>query len=66
MNIVNSNNQCGCQSGSASSQAPALAIATIPMQAWEQPYVPGKALTCGTIFPSLDLPFYATGGDCRG
>lgn len=39
-----------------------LAIATIPMQPWETPYEPEKALKQGTIFPSLDLPFYITGG----
>lgn len=40
----------------------ALAIATIPMQQWETPYEPKKGLQQGTIFPSLDLPFYVTGG----
>lgn len=46
--------------------SPSLAIATIPMQAWEQPYEPCKALETGTIFPCLDLPFFVTGGGCRG
>lgn len=40
-----------------------LAIATVPMQPWEQPYDPAAALKNGTIFPSLNLPFYVTGGD---
>jgi len=31
------------------------------MQPWEQPYDPKTALKHGTIFPSLDLPFYVTG-----
>lgn len=39
-----------------------LAIATIPMQPWETPYEPAKGLKQGTIFPSLDLPFYAIEG----
>lgn len=39
-----------------------LAIATVPMQQWEQPYDPKSALNNGTIFPSLNLPFYVTGG----
>ncbi len=42
--------------------SPALAIATIPMQPWEQPYDACKSLEHGTIFPCLDLPFYVTGG----
>lgn len=43
-----------------------LAIVTIPMQVWEQPYEPCKALKSGTVFPSLELPFYAKGGGCCG
>lgn len=39
-----------------------LAIATVPMQPWETPYDPEKGLIQGTIFPSLDLPFFVTGG----
>ena len=39
-----------------------LAIATIPIQPWETPYEPARALKQGTIFPSLDLPFYKQGG----
>lgn len=41
----------------------ALGIATVPFQPWEQPYDPEAALRHGTIFPSLDLPFYAAGGE---
>jgi len=37
-----------------------LAIATVPMQQWETPYPPAQALKQGTIFPSLDLPFFVT------
>lgn len=40
-----------------------LAIVTIPMQPWEQPYDPETALKHGTVFPSLNLPFYVTGGE---
>lgn len=43
-----------------------LAIATIPLQLWEEPYDTSKALKTGTIFPSLDLPFYVTGGEYHG
>ena len=46
----------------APSQTVVLAIATIPMQSWEHPFDPKTALKHGTIFPSLDLPFYVTGG----
>ena len=54
--------QCGC-----SKELPApgvqLAIATVPMQPWETPYEPSKALKQGTIFPCLDLPFFIVGGE---
>lgn len=36
-----------------------LAIATVPCQKWSGVYEPEKALCCGTIFPELNLPFYA-------
>lgn len=36
-----------------------LAIATIPCQKWSDIYEAGKALDCGTIFPELNLPFFA-------
>lgn len=64
---MNSCNSCGCGSEKRSPATPGqsvyLAIATVPMQSWEQPYDPQTALKNGTIFPSLNLPFYATGGD---
>ena len=44
---------------------PQLAIAAIPLQQWEEPYQPSQALQCGTIFPSLNKPFYKTGGEFR-
>ena len=34
-----------------------LAMAYVPFQQWEEPYSPNKALSAGTVFPSLDLPF---------
>lgn len=37
----------------------ALAMAAVPVQSWETLYAPDVALRKGTIFPSLDLPFYA-------
>lgn len=36
-----------------------LAMASVPVQSWETLYAPDVALMKGTIFPSLDLPFYA-------
>ncbi len=35
-----------------------IAIATVPLQSWEQPWEPAKALKEGTVFPSLYKPFY--------
>jgi hypothetical protein len=64
---MNSCTSCGCDSTKGSPATPTesvqLAIATVPMQPWEQPYDPAAALKNGTIFPSLNLPFYVTGGD---
>lgn len=42
-----------------------LAIATVPMQPWEEPYSPEVGLKHGTIFPCLNLPFYI-GGENHG
>lgn len=36
-----------------------LAIATVPVQEWGATYEPDQALRQGTIFPDLNLPFYA-------
>ena len=52
---------CGCRYP-APGPGLYLAIAAIPMQPWETPYDGQRALKQGTIFPSLDLPFYLTGG----
>lgn len=63
MNLCTS---CGCDTSKGSPATPSetvhLAIATVPMQPWEQPYDSQTALNHGTVFPSLDLPFYVTGG----
>ena len=52
---------CGCRLPVPGPGLP-LAIATSPLQPWETPYEPAKALKQGTIFPCLDLPFFVTGG----
>lgn len=41
----------------------ALAIASVPMQKWRLTYSPEKALSAGTMFAELNLPF--KGGKCR-
>lgn len=46
--------------------SPVLAITTVPIQPWEEPYEPCQALKTGTIFPGLDLPFFITGGERHG
>lgn len=40
-----------------------LAMAAVPLQAWEALYPPETALARGTVFQSLDLPFFAGGDD---
>lgn len=37
-----------------------LAIASVPCQPWGEVYEEGRALLEGTIFPALNMPFYAT------
>jgi hypothetical protein len=34
-----------------------LAMAYVPIQSWGDTYAPCKALTRGTLFPQLDMPF---------
>ena len=53
-----------CCSSDRSGAAPAMT--TVPIQPWEEPYDPCKALKTGTIFQSLNLPFYVTGGEANG
>lgn len=64
---MNSTNSCGCGKSDGGKTTPVaalnLAIASVPIQPWEQPYEPAAALQHGTIFPCLDLPFYVTGGE---
>lgn len=45
-----------------------LAMVQAPVQPWETLYDPEKALREGTVFPSLDQPFYAAekGGGLHG
>lgn len=40
-------------------QSEQLAIANIPIQTWKETYDIAKALKVGTIFPELDMPFFA-------
>ncbi len=47
---------------SSSKEETHLAIAAIPVQCWETPYDSATGLRQGTIFPSLDLPFFVTAG----
>ena len=53
---------CCCssdRSGAAPARPLSLAMTTVPIQ-------PCKALKTGTIFQSLNLPFYVTGGEANG
>lgn len=57
---------CGCGEklpGVSEEAGLFLAIATVPMQFWEEPYSTDKGLKAGTIFPCLDKPFFKKGGD---
>ncbi len=56
--------KCGSEGKTSSTYVPA--ISTTPPQPWETPYEPDKGLKQGTIFPSLDKPFYVTGGGNHG
>lgn len=48
------------QTKNCSCTAEHLAITSVPMQKSEKVYTPSKALKEGTIFPELNLPFFAT------
>ena len=37
-----------------------LAIASVPIQEWKTVYNPCEALSIGTIFPELNMPFFKT------
>ena len=56
---------CKCRSGTEPAD-PHLAMACMPVQAWEVPYPPEKGLKQGTIFPELDKPFYVLRGEDHG
>lgn len=57
---------CNCHPAPSAESGLVLAITAVPMQPWETPYDPEKGLKQGTVFPSLDLPFYVTGGGVNG
>lgn len=48
------------QTKSCDNTAETLAIASVPVQKSNKIYPPSKALKEGTIFPELNLPFFAT------
>ena len=39
-----------------------LGMAYVPVQRWETPYPAETAFETGTIFPSLDMPFFGSMG----
>lgn len=41
-----------------------VAMQYVPWQKWNQIYCPEEGLSCGTIFPELNKPFYGKGA-CR-
>ena len=58
---------CGPNGGTERS----LAMVYAPIQPWQSVYEPQIALSRGTLFRELDMPFYgdrksAKGGNCRG
>lgn len=54
---MDENNSCSCKSGILPECAP-LAMAYVPMQQSVKPvYSSAEALSRGTLFPGLDLPF---------
>lgn len=54
--------QCGSDNGYLHREAP-IAMVYSPVQKWKELYDPATALSNGTIFKELDLPFYPT--PCR-
>ncbi len=42
-----------------------LAMGYVPDQEWDEVYAEDKGFPRGTIFPSLDFPFYGSKGGCR-
>lgn len=49
---------CTCNRGTCDPSV--IAIASVPVQKWEEPYGDDRALALGTLFPSLNLPFFKT------
>ena len=60
--VTNVKGICGSDNGYLQRSAP-IAMVYSPMQQWKELYDPCTALTNGTIFKELDLPFYPT--PCR-
>ena len=58
---MDNKNNCGFKDGALPSCAP-LAMAYVPMQAWEKMYDQKTALVQGTAFPSLNLIFCGVRG----
>ena len=54
--------QCGSDNGYLHRETP-IAMVYAPVQQWKELYDPCSALSTGTIFKELDLPFYPT--PCR-
>ncbi len=64
--MMQPSNTCGCEQKffSQTEQFP-VAMAYVPWQEFKNMYEPDRALQAGTIFPELDLPFWAGRGNCR-
>lgn len=58
---MNDNSGGSCQPSRFPQNTP-LAMAYVPFQQWGETYDDDKALSRGTLFPELDLPFLG-GGD---
>ena len=68
-------NNCNCQPQSSRPAVPTpytkqfacnqeLAMAYVPWQTFHKAYDPATALSLGTVFPELCLPFCGKGGAC--
>ena len=51
-----------CVNGRTQTMDLPIAMVYMPMQEWRNVYAPCDALTAGTIFAELDLPFFGRGG----
>ena len=63
---IESANRCRCKEQQENSSCSNLAIASVPFQnaSWENIYSLDDALSRGTLFPELDLPFLCGGAKC--